>query len=144
MDKKISLDGFRALPKAKKLEYANLYYGSTCKFKEGNFDFSYNSFMSDCEKLGFRQIIIDPTSTTDETYTIILSHGRREDVVEKKYTLDRKTIAEIDALCDGMSISEKSKTINFILNDTFTNLNKLKESKKVNVEYITKTENRIL
>ena len=138
---------FRRLSRTDQLKLARQYWsGAVADFDDGTFQFSYSHFAKICESLGFQKGIVDLHSDKDvrnmvPDLIIYIDRGRREETVEKKFTLSKTTVEKIEKLIESkegknqLSNIEKSKTIYKMLAMTAEQMLQAKELGKFSVAY---------
>ena len=146
----ISQDQFRAMGWQERLELVKRYQNVKDKdFDDGTFAFSVTTFKNLCAELHIDKCIVDMEHQTiaDKTEShddnvITISREKRENVREKTFTLSSSTLAIIDELFADVKITneERSKIIDSIISDAFSNALNAKRDGRFSVEYAEKQE----
>ena len=146
----ISQDQFRAMNWHERLELVKRYQNVKDKdFDDGTFAFSVTTFKNLCNELHIDKCIVDMEHQTIAEKTeshddnvITISREKRENVKEKTFTLSSSTLALIDELFSDVKITneERSKIIDSIISDAFSNALTAKRDGRFSVEYAEKQE----
>ena len=146
----ISQDQFREMNWHERLELVKRYQNVKDKdFDDGTFAFSVTTFKNLCNELHIDKCIVDMEHQTIAENTeshddnvITISREKRENVKEKTFTLSSSTLALIDELFSDVKITneERSKIIDSIISDAFSNALTAKRDGRFSVEYAEKHE----
>lgn len=150
----ISQDQFRTMDWHERLELVKHYQNVKDKdFDDGTFAFSVTTFKNLCAELHLDKCIVDMEHQTitekraeshkDDNATVItISREKRENVREKTFTLSSSTLALIDELFADVKITneERSKIIDSVITDAFSNALTAKRDGRFSVEYAEKQE----
>lgn len=149
----ISQDQFRLMDWHERLELVKRYQNVKDKdFDDGTFAFSVTTFKNLCAELHIDKCIVDMEHQTitektdshelDDTTVITISREKRENVREKTFTLSSSTLALIDELFADVKITneERSKIIDSVIADAFSNALTAKRDGRLSVEYAEKQE----
>ena len=146
----ISQDRFRAMDWQERLELVKRYQNVKDKdFDDGTFAFSVTTFKNLCNELHIDKCIVDMEHQTIAEKTeshddnvITISREKRENVREKTFTLSSSTLALIDELFSDVKITneERSKIIDSVITDAFSNALTAKRDGRFSVEYAEKQE----
>ena len=148
----ISQDQFRSMGWQERLELVKHYQNVKDKdFDDGTFAFSVTTFKNLCAELHLNKCIVDMEHQTitektdshdDNTNVITISREKRENVKEKTFTLSSSTLALINELLSDVKITneERSKIIDSIITDAFSNALTAKRDGRFSVEYAEKQE----
>ena len=149
----ISQDQFRTMDWHERLELVKRYQNVKDKdFDDGTFAFSVTTFKNLCAELHLDKCIVDMEHQTitekkiesnhDDNAIITISREKRENVREKTFTLSSSTLAIIDELFSDVKITneERSKIIDSVITDAFSNALTAKRDGRLSVEYAEKKE----
>ena len=150
----ISQDQFRSMDWHERLELVKHYQNVKDKdFDDGTFAFSVTTFKNLCNELHLDKCIVDMEHQTitekkiesnhDDNATVItISREKRENVREKTFTLSSSTLAIIDELFADVKITneERSKIIDSVIAEAFSNALTAKRDGHFSVEYAEKQE----
>ena len=149
----ISQDQFRTMDWHERLELVKRYQNVKDKdFDDGTFAFSVTTFKNLCAELHLDKCIVDMEHQTitekkiesnhDDNAIITISREKRENVREKTFTLSSSTLALIDELFSDVKITneERSKIIDSVITDAFSNALTAKRDGRLSVEYAEKKE----
>lgn len=149
----ISQYQFRTMDWHERLELVKRYQNVKDKdFDDGTFAFSVTTFKNLCNELHLDKCIVDMEHQTiteknksykDDNATVItISREKRENVREKTFTLSSSTLALIDELFSDVKITneERSKIIDSVITDAFSNALTAKRDGRFSVEYAEKQE----